>query len=160
MATSERLNAMLENTLSGSPWYGPNTYELLDDVTLEMGYELPPSSVHSIAGIILHMVSWTQEVINRLNGKLAGEPAGGDWPDPGFPDEHKWQKLIASFKLFNTNLSGTILNFPEEKWNAPTRDERGTNSGFGVTYRELIEGVIQHHIYHSGQIALLKRLLT
>ncbi|RFZ82989.1 hypothetical protein DYU05_12610 [Mucilaginibacter terrenus] len=160
MTTAERLNASLESVLYGDPWYGPKTYDILSSIALEMAYELPEGSVHSIAGIMLHMLSWTQEVTARMNGKLAGEPSGGDWPDPGTPDEHKWQQLLSSFKLANVTLAGEIMKFPEDKWSAPTNDERNPALGTGVTYSELIEGLIQHHIYHSGQIALLKRLLS
>ena len=123
-----------------------------------MAYEMPPGSVHNIAGILLHMLGWTQEVTERMGGQTAGEPAAGDWPDPGTPDEDKWKQLIADFKLANVTLAGIIQNFPQDKWNTPTNDTRDRELGTGVSYQALIEGLIQHHIYHSGQIALLKRI--
>ena len=29
--------------------------------------------------------------------------------------------------------------------------------GTGVTYYELLHGIVQHDVYHSGQIAILKK---
>jgi uncharacterized damage-inducible protein DinB len=128
----KKLQASLKNILAQDPWYGPATYDIIDKVSFEAAYEKPPGSVHSIAGILLHMLGWTQEVSARMGGQTAGEPAGGDWPNPGTPDEHKW--------------------------NVPTNDKRNSEEGTGVSYEALIRGLIQHHIYHSGQIALLNRI--
>jgi hypothetical protein len=105
------------------------------------------------------MLGWAQEVAARMNGQTAGEPAGGDWPDPGTPDEDKWKQLIADFKLSNVTLTGIIQNVSDNKWNEPINDERNRELGTGVSYQALIEGLIQHHIYHSGQIALLNRIV-
>lgn len=155
---AEKLQTSLQQILAHDPWYGPATYDIFEGITFEMAYETPPGSVHSIAGILLHMLGWTQEVTERMVGQTAGEPAAGDWPDPGTPDEDKWKQLIADFRLANVTLAGIIQNFPQDKWNAPTNDTRDRELGTGVSYQALIEGLIQHHIYHSGQIALLKRI--
>jgi len=159
MSISEELTKELEQVLSGDPWYGSNIYHILEQVTFETVYEKPGNSVHNIAGIVLHMLSWTEEVLDRLNGMPAQLPSSGDWPDPGAPDEEKWQRYVNDLKLVNVNLLGVIQNFPGEDWNKPMLDERSPELGTGVSYKELVRGLIQHHVYHSGQIALLVRLL-
>jgi uncharacterized damage-inducible protein DinB len=158
MTTSEKLHRELEKVLSGDPWYGDSVYDIISRVTFETAYEKPPGSVHNIAGIVLHMISWTEEVMDRLNGMTAGVPTSGDWPPTGSPDEQKWQNYVNDLKLVNVNLIGLIQHFPEEQWNEPMNDERNRGLGSGVTYEELVNGLIQHHIYHSGQIALLSRI--
>jgi uncharacterized damage-inducible protein DinB len=160
MSIAEKLQTSLQSILAHQPWYGPATYDILDGINFEAAYEKPPGSVHNIAGILLHMLGWTQEATERMHGKEAGDPTGGDWPDPGQPDEQRWQHLINDFKLANVTLAGVIQSFPAEKWGAPTNDKRYSATGEGVTYQELIEGLIQHHIYHSGQIALLNRIVN
>jgi uncharacterized damage-inducible protein DinB len=54
-------------------------------------------------------------------------------------------------------LIGIIQNFPEEQWselvNGTIENDEGT------TYEDLVKGLIQHHIYHSAQIALLNRII-
>jgi uncharacterized damage-inducible protein DinB len=155
----KKLQASLNNVLAHDPWYGPATYDIIDNVSFEAAYEKPPGCVHSIAVILLHMLGWTQEVSARMGGQTAGEPAGGDWPNLGTPDEHKWKQLVADFKLANVNLERIIADFPPDNWNVPTNDERNGELGTGVSYEALIKGLIQHHIYHSGQIALLNRIV-
>jgi len=160
MTTSEKLNHQLTTILSGDAWYGPNVYSIIEQLTFETAYEKPPGAVHNIAAIVLHMIAWTEEVIDRMNGLTAGIPTSGDWPDTGAPGEQKWQNYVSDLKLVNVNLQGIIQNFAVEKWDEPINEERDRELGTGVTYEALIEGLIQHHIYHSGQIALLNRIIN
>lgn len=158
MNTSAQLQTELENVITGQPWYGDPVYNTLSRITFESAYEKPLNSAHNIAQLILHMISWTEEVIDRMNEKPAGMPLSGNWNDPGAPDEEKWKMYIDDFKLVNVSLVKAIQDFPEEKWHEPIIDER--NEEPVVTYAELVRGLIQHHIYHQGQIALLLRVLS
>src|ERR1700743_3999614 len=83
MTTSDKLQKSLTNVLSGDAWYGPNVYGLLSQVGFEAAYEKPPGSAHNIAEIVLHMVAWTEEVMDRMNGLTAHMPSSGDFPDTG-----------------------------------------------------------------------------
>lgn len=156
MTTNDKLIYQVENTLSGQPWYGDPIYDILDKVTFESAYERV-GHAHTIAEIVLHMVSWTEEVMDRMNEKPASLPVSGNWPHPGDPDENKWQLWIDDFKLVNVNLIKTIRDFPEDKWGEPIIDERADEPV--TTYEELLYGFIQHQIYHAGQIAVLIRAI-
>ena len=158
MTISEELTQSLERVLSGHPWYGKPVYTIIEEVSFEAAYEKPPGAVHNIAEIVLHMLAWTEEVIDRMNGLNAQIPSSGDWPDTGAPDEQKWQNYVDDLKLVNVNLIGIIQNFPEEQWGEPIDDQRGDRPV--VTYEALINGLIQHHIYHAGQIAILNRIIN
>lgn len=160
MTTAEKLSGELEKILSGDAWYGPPVYEGIDKISFEIAYERPANGAHTIAEIVLHMLGWTMEVIRRMQGGKAGMPQGGDWPDPGAPDEERWKVMINDLKLANVNLIGLIQKFPEEKWEEPTNDDRNEPGlGAGVNYDQLINGLIQHHVYHAGQIGILNRIL-
>ncbi|WP_214073360.1 DinB family protein [Mucilaginibacter sp. dw_454] len=156
MTTNEKLQQELEKVLSGQPWYGEPVYNILDKITFESAYERA-GHAHTIAEIVMHLVSWTEEVMDRLNEKPASMPVSGNWPDPGAPDEQKWKLWIEDFKLVNVNLVKTIQDFPDAQWDEPIIDERGTKPV--TTYKETVEGLIQHHIYHTAQIAVLLRVI-
>lgn len=158
MTTSEKLQKELQNVLSGRPWYNICIYDTIAKVSFEAAYEKPPGSIHNIAEIVMHMVAWTEEVMDRMNGMTAGIPTSGDWPETGKPDEQKWKNFVDDLKLVNVNLIRIIQKFPEEQWNEPIDDQRGDRPV--VTYEALINGLIQHHIYHAGQIAILNRMIN
>ena len=157
MTKSEEISNELKTVLSGHPWYGNSIYDIIKQVGFDAAFEKPPGSIHNIAGILLHMLAWTEEVMDRMNGLAAQIPSSGDWPDPGEPDEQKWQNYVNDLKLVNVNLLGVIQNFPEEQWHTPINDMRDTETV--LTYQEMITGFIQHQVYHAGQIALLTRIL-
>ncbi len=94
-----------------------------------------------------------------MNGKVASQPLSGDLPPTGSPDEQKWQNYVNDLKLVNVNLLGVIQDFPTEKWDERINNEGNSEAG-EITYEELVEGLIQHHIYHAGQIALLNRIIN
>jgi len=156
MTKSDQLKEELERVLWGAAWYGPPVYTILEQVSFEAAYEKPQGSVHNIVGIVLHMLAWTEEVLDRMNGMAASTPSSGDWPDPGTSDEQKWQNYVNDLKLVNVNLLGVIQGFPEEKWSELINDTRETEPV--TTYENLVTGLIQHHVYHAGQIALLIRI--
>ena len=158
MTTSEKLQQELQNVLSGDPWYGSSVYSIIENVSFEAAFEKPPGAAHNIAEIVLHMLAWTEEVMDRMNGLTAQLPSSGDWPETGPPDEQKWHNYVNDLKLVNVNLLGLIAGVEDTQWNEPYKDERNSEPGAGVNYEALINGLIQHHIYHSGQIALLTRI--
>ena len=139
MTISEKLQQELEKVLYGAAWYGTPIYQIIEQVNFETAYEKPPGYKHNIAGIILHMLSWTEEVMDRMNGMAAQMPSSGDWPDPGTPDDQKWQNYVNDLKLVNVNLIGVIQHFPEEQWGDLINDAR--NSEPVITYEELITGL-------------------
>lgn len=160
MDKSAKLQTQLETVLYGKPWYGTPIYTILESVSFEAAYEKPAGASHNIAEILMHMLAWTEEAISRMGDKPAGEPLRGDWSDSGTPDEAKWLQLIASYKLANVDLTHLISVFPEEKWTEATNDDRAVYTGYGATYEALINGLIQHHVYHAGQISLLNKMIN
>ncbi len=158
MTTTKLLEQKLSNVFSGQPWYGTAIYEIIEKVTFETAFEKPANAGHNIAEILLHMMSWTEEIIDRLNEKPASTPVSGDWPDTGNPTAEKWQLWKDDLKLLNVNLIKTIQDLPEEKWQQPIIDKRGSEPV--TTHMGLVEGFIEHQVYHAGQIAILTRIIS
>jgi uncharacterized damage-inducible protein DinB len=154
---ADQLQQQLENTFVGQPWYGTPISTIVTQGSWIAAFEKPAGSIHSIAHIILHMTGWTEEVISRLQGNPAAEPARGDWPEPGPASEQKWQQLVIDLDEANSNLIKAMQALPADKWGSLIIDQR--NLGEPVTtYQQLVEGFITHQVYHAGQIALLNRM--
>jgi uncharacterized damage-inducible protein DinB len=156
MNSSEALKQNLEQVLWGSPWYGDAIFTVIDHVHFEAAFEKPTWASHSIAEIVLHMLSWTEEVMDRLNGLNAQTHSSGDWPEVGLPDEQKWQTYVNDLRLVNVNLIHVIQNFAGGEWDILINDNRQHEQI--TTYKQLVEGFIQHKIYHTGQISILQKL--
>jgi hypothetical protein len=50
-----------------------------------------------------------------------------------------------------------VAALPEEKLFEATNDPRDRPLGAGVSYYVLLHGIVQHDVYHAGQIAILKK---
>jgi uncharacterized damage-inducible protein DinB len=157
MTIANQLQHELEKAFVRQPWYGTPVSTIITAGNWQAAYHLPAGSVHSVAHIILHMAGWTEEVISRLQGNPAAEPARGDWPEPGEPTEQNWHHLVIDLDEANSNLIKAMQAFPNDKWDKPINDQRQLGEPV-TTYKELVCGFIQHQIYHAGQIALLNRM--
>jgi len=62
--------------------------------------------------------------------------------------------------LVNLELLTLIENFDADKWADATNDDRGTYTGYDASYEALINGLMQHHIYHIGQVSLLNKMIN
>ena len=146
----------LEQVISGDPWYGSSVSKIIEAVDPRIVFFRIGNS-HSIAEILLHMIAWTEETQSRLEGNEASQPFRGDWSDT---ESYSWLELIGLFLLANEHLVHAIAKMDESSLSEQTIDLRDPAMGTGVNNEELIRGLIQHHIYHSGQIALLTNNIT
>jgi uncharacterized damage-inducible protein DinB len=150
----------LERTHAGDPWHGSSRASLLADVTAEEARRRPASTVHSIWELVLHMTAWTREVTRRLQGRNAAEPEMGDWPAlPATPDERAWRAALAALDEAHVALRDAVRALDGSRLTTRVGDERKAALGTGVTFAQTINGLVQHDAYHSGQIAVLKKLL-
>ena len=146
----------LEKAFHGDAWHGNNTMSLLTTADAEKVYMHPIANAHSIAELVLHMTAWTEEVIERLHGAAAKEPLRGDWPEPREQSSAEWELMLNDFKKANQKLLDTLNNLNLSDWATPVKDDRDFVAKDATTnYSQLVNGLIQHHAYHSGQIALL-----
>jgi uncharacterized damage-inducible protein DinB len=150
----------LERVHAGDPWHGSSRATLLADVTADEARRHPAPGVHSIWELVLHMTAWTREVTRRLQGRTASEPEMGDWPAlPDVPDERAWRAALAALDQAHVAARDAVLAVDPSRLATRVSDERNPALGTGVTFAQTINGLVQHDAYHSGQIAVVKKLL-
>jgi uncharacterized damage-inducible protein DinB len=146
---TKRLASQLRRSYEGQAWHGPSLRELLDGVTAEQAAVKTISGAHSIWELVLHVTAWERAAISVMEGKkyetLAGEK---DWP----PVTETWQATLDDLESATRHLITSIREMPEEKLNESA-------GGAEYNFYFLLHGVVQHNLYHAGQIALLKRAM-
>ena len=160
MNEAARLIDELTRVMQGDAWFGDSLETILDDVTPAMAAKRPASAVHSIWEIVRHLTAWTGEVHRRLEGEPAGEPREGDWPAPSGTTGAAWRADVAAYMHAHSRLLQRLERESDESLFAPTNDPRDRSAGTGVAKDVMLHGLAQHHAYHGGQIALLKKLLA
>lgn len=147
----------LHRAFDGDPWHGPSVAQLIAGLTAAQAMARPLPDAHSIAEIVAHMTVWVAEVARRVCGHPAADPVGGDWPLPRAINEAGWLAMHIELTSAVARLTEAIAGFPERRWDDKVGDTRDPALGTGVTYAQTVSGVIQHLVYHGGQIAILRK---
>ena len=156
----ERIVDQLRREHEGDPWHGSPLRTILHGITHTHAAAKPIAAGHSIWELVLHITAWKGEVRRRLSGAPAGEPQEGDWPAVGDPTPERWRAALERLESVHRDLLSGIRTLPEQQLFSPSNDLRDRETGAGVSYYVLLHGVVQHDVYHSGQIALLKKALA
>lgn len=146
-AEIDRIVKMLEKTFDKQPWFGSSIMSILSDLDPKI-VDKHPGTAHSIIELILHMTSWRTFATKRLQGD--GDYQVSD--DQNFPKPGTWKEAVDGLKASQAALVKAMKNFSEEKLG----DIVPSNT-LKYTYYTLLHGIIQHDIYHLGQIAILKK---
>ena len=158
MSETERLADQLERTWKGEGWHGPGLEELTQGLTADRAAAHHISEAHSIWELVLHCTAWIHEVERRLGGAEPGTPAEGDWPPVGDATEARWAMARATLGQSVGDLARRIRAFDEQRLADLVGTTRSPALGTGTTYYVMLHGVVQHNLYHAGQVALLRKL--
>lgn len=158
MSEREQILKELQQAHDGEPWHGSSRAAILADVTLNEAMHHPDGGAHSIWELVLHMRAWTSEVARRVREGNPGEPAEGDWPAAGTASEVAWRAAVDGLSAAHAEVAAAVRGLREGQLDERVGGARDAPLGTGVTHREMLHGLAQHDAYHSGQIALLKRL--
>lgn len=144
----------LQNVHSGQPWFGKPVHALLEEVNPATVYRRPNNTGHSLIDLLYHMITWAGFVLKRVEGETEKDPAAFeklDWRiiDPAV---HSWEKGVEEFKSIHSTII-KLLESKEDDFLKEKVEDREFN------FRFMLNGLIQHNIYHAGQIALLKKIL-
>jgi uncharacterized damage-inducible protein DinB len=156
---ADRLIDQFRRAHDGDPWHGSPVRAILDGVTPAQAAARPIAEAHSIWELVLHMAGWRNEVARRATGQPAAEPEAGDYPRVGDPSAARWRAALEALDAAHRNLVAVTRKIDDAQMLRPTSDPRNRPLGTGVTYYEMLHGIVQHDAYHAGQIALLKKML-
>jgi len=144
----------LRETLEGEPWFGRSVYSLLDEINPSIVHNKPNNNSHSLADLLFHMITWAEFTQKRLEKEKSHDLAffeTQDWRNID-PAVHTWKKGLEEFKKIQLSIIQLLIKAEDSLLNE-TVDFRKYD------FRYLLNGYIQHNIYHVGQIAYLNKML-
>lgn len=147
--------ASLQNVNSGEPWFGRAVYEILDEVNPSISFIKPNNTEHSLIELLYHLITWADFTLKRIEKDTINDLAAAeelDWRSID-PQKHSWKKGVAEFKAIHQKIID-LLKKKEDSFLQEKVDYRKYDFQF------LLTGLIQHNIYHLGQIAYLKKMLS
>jgi len=152
MNETGRIADQLKRAFYGEAWHGPSVREALEAVTAGMALQRPLPDAHTIWELVHHIAAWAdiaRRRIERENVKVTEEV---DWPPVADTSETGWTESLKRLEIAESELKKTALQIPESRLEEP-----GVEGGSLVYI--LLHGVVQHSLYHAGQIVLLKKAI-
>ncbi|MDF2193611.1 DinB family protein [Paraflavitalea sp. CAU 1676] len=149
-----KITQSLQETLTGDPWYGRSLYSLLDQVDPSTVFVNPDEKGHALIELLYHIINWAQFVQSRLENddtKDVRYYEQYDWRviDPTI---HTWKNGVKELKATNQHILDLLNNCEDSVLEDPV-PHRAYNVGY------MLDGYIQHNIYHLGQMFYVKKLL-
>lgn len=152
---SNRIADQLRRAFKGEAWHGPSLLELLDDVSPDQARGRPLASAHNTWELLLHIDFYLQAALDAIQGVPMHEldDSGEDWPAAANAEAVAW--FDAQDRTFHNaeKLARAIEQFDDKKL-------KETVPGRPYDFYFLFHGIVQHSLYHAGQIALLKKAFS
>lgn len=145
----------IENVNIGEPWFGRAAFVILEEVDAKKVYTKPNNTEHSLIELFYHMITWADFTLKRIEKDKINDLAAAeelDWRIIN-PKVHTWKKGLAEFKAIHKKIIA-LLNRKDDDFLLEIVDYRKYN------FRFLLNGMIEHTIYHLGQVAYLNKLLA
>jgi len=152
-AECDRIADQFYRGVEGDAWHGPPVRALLADVTADAAAARPIADAHSIWELVLHMTSWADIARRRLAGEVVEVTPAEDWPPVGATTAAAWSDAVAAVERSHGELRRAVLALGDGHL-----DDR--TPGKPHTLYVLVHGVLQHTLYHAGQVAILKRAVA
>ncbi len=144
----------IKDTYNGDPWFGRSVKSILNEIDESIAFE-KPNGRHSILELLWHMITWKEFTISRLRkneGKNLQHFEEEDWRELDHADKTLWKKGMEKFGAAQVELIELIQQQKDEILSQKVKER-------AYDFRKLFYGILEHDVYHLGQIAYIKKLL-
>lgn len=148
----DRIKNLLNAAFHGGAWHGPSVLEVVKDIKPKTaGFR--QKNIHTIAELIYHITSWRIFAVKKIGGdeEFVIDNDKLNWGNLKSIDEFEWETLQMELTLSHDEL---ILALEDKDDSFLDEIVPGTEYDFHT----LLHGIIHHDLYHTGQIAILKKM--
>lgn len=153
MSQTALLADQIRRAFEGEAWHGDSLQELLAGVNAKAAAAHPIRGAHSIWELVLHIAAWDDAVVRRAGGAAVTLSDKENFPPVEDVSEAAWKKTVDSVNKTHAALVKTVEAFPDGR----LQDAVPGKPQVYYDFYYMFSGIVQHELYHAGQIALLKK---
>ena len=154
MFEATRIADQLRRAFHGDAWHGDSVFEILGGVTATQAAKRPIPGAHSIWELVLHIAAWDGAVLRRIGGVEVKLSDAENFPPVTDTSEAAWRQALAEMRRVHEELITDVAALPDYRLEQQVPGKEGAH----YTFYYMLHGVVQHELYHAGQIALLKKM--
>ncbi|MGA2687178.1 MAG: DinB family protein [Candidatus Korobacteraceae bacterium] len=151
MSGTKRILNHYDGVLNGDAWHGDAVWPVLDNISAEEAAARPIPSAHTIWEIVMHMAFWENVAAQRLAGLRSGLVEELNFPPMPAATEENWRKTLDQLRDSNRVVRQALAKLDANKLDELTA--AGKRTFYGEAH-----GILEHHVYHLGQVVLLKKM--
>ncbi len=152
MSESKRVSNLYQSIYNGNPWLEVTLADTLSNVTAEQAYKKANPNLNTIWEIVNHLIQWRRNILRRVQGETVVTPDHNYFVPVLDSSEAAWEQSLQSLAKSQELWSACLSDFNDADFE---KIDQNNNHNF----YEDIHGIIQHDVYHLGQIVILKKLL-
>lgn len=153
MSEATRIADQLRRAFNGEAWHGDSLFEILEGVTATRAAARPIAGAHTIWELVLHIAAWDGAVLRRLGGAAVELSDAENFPAVKDSSEAAWHAALVQLRRVHEQLVAAVGALPDSRLDDMVPGKEGAH-----TLYYMLHGVVQHELYHAGQIALLKKM--
>lgn len=153
MKEAERIADQMRRAFEGEAWHGPSLGEVLEGVSANQAAAKPIAAAHSIWELTLHVAVWAKAARRRMSGERVKVTPSEDWAAIPDTSEAAWQRDRERVMADLRGFADAIAKFDDARLFDKVLNQEG--KPYSIWF--MLHGVVQHTLYHTGQIALLKK---
>ncbi|HUI28892.1 MAG TPA: DinB family protein [Candidatus Acidoferrales bacterium] len=141
----KELVSRANNFFSGDASYGDPAIKILEGITSDSAIRRPDKNSHNAAELLAHIVGWEDVYLKRFQGDpkaTIDQNLSFDWKRIDKNEKSAWKSLVSAFEKNHRQLVSCL---EQEKSDMAAKEK-------------LLNNIMEHDIYHLGQIALIKKL--
>jgi len=150
MSETKRIVDQFHRAYAGGAWHGPALRQLLRGVSAKQAAARPLRGAHTIWELVLHITAWKRAVFRRMQGKSLSLSPAENFPPVPKATAANWKRTLAALRAAQNDLHHAISALPESRLKRVVPGKR-----YSLYF--MLHGLVQHDLYHAGQIALLKK---
>lgn len=152
------ITAQFQNIHFGHNWFGQSYKVKLQDLSKEHRFTRPYPTIHAVAEILAHSTAWRMDAILKIQtgkGELT-EASRDDWQELEKLKEKGWGSIMSEYHSSVEGLLELLKLKDDDFLESHYHDPEFAGD---FPYSFAIYGILQHDIYHLGQMGLVVKML-
>ena len=140
----------LKECFDGKPWYGDSIMKKLEAVDWRIVNDQDYGN-KSIAVLLQHMINWRIFVLKKLQGDADYDiiiDELNDWTQVHIKNQQEWNLIKQEIRNTQNKIVEYLSTCTDDLFDKKVPGKK-------YTFGPILQSIIQHDIYHLGQIAML-----
>jgi uncharacterized damage-inducible protein DinB len=150
---TNRIKKLFDDLFDGHPWIEVMIWPALTQLTASQAASRIYPEWNTIWEITNHMISWRENVLQRIQGHVLQTPASNYIEPVTDTSDAAWNQTLSRFKDTQEAWTSFLANWNESEFEK-------TYPSNGMSYYEHVQGILQHDAYHLGQIVIMSKRVS